>query len=194
MSFTSSIGHPPLLSSGSSRIGMKVCLRAHPALETRSRFRLIPHWTILRVALRISSWDNYNHCGREGPAGGSRQGLFGSSLRTFIPYPSEKQSHRLHGSYFLRLAGKYFQVSLSPISRSPRTTYLNPPPCPAPGDLHPPVNMKANVSSKWLLLPNSSRTGKTVNTVPALAPPKANKRPAPMQKRMASAPPTLSSL
>src|ERR1022692_2516206 len=35
--------------SGSSRIGNDLPVQAHPALETTSLSRLIPHWTILPV-------------------------------------------------------------------------------------------------------------------------------------------------
>src|SRR5262249_26307360 len=36
-----------ILFQASSRIGIKLLLQVHAALETNSPFRLIPHWTIL---------------------------------------------------------------------------------------------------------------------------------------------------
>jgi hypothetical protein len=54
--------------SGSSRIGNNLPLRARPALETNHRFRLIPHWTILKVVIVELFVGQASACGGLEPA------------------------------------------------------------------------------------------------------------------------------
>src|SRR5712692_9439304 len=59
--------------SGSSRIGIKLPVQAHPALETPPPFRLIMHWTILalKTALPLPHESNWHGtgCGASGGIG-----------------------------------------------------------------------------------------------------------------------------
>src|ERR1022692_112279 len=47
--------------SGSPRIGNNFAFQAHPALETTSLSRLIPHWTILRISQGVA-YQRYRFC------------------------------------------------------------------------------------------------------------------------------------